>query len=473
MKVSFNRTLIAEQVAARLTEAEKSLRRPYELDLVPEAGRYLGELGDYFSIQNDFPRVYGIGEGGLAEFEPNTRKAQALQLKGYLLFFDQLLANYLAQLNQFREAFALQTSGGSGSRQGRLDSVPDLAKLVRGGEVALGGDPITGSDLRYRYGETVLFPYDEKNVEKIYEGYWFAPSPAVRDGVLRQLVQAFENQEFTVSPQEDKCGRYFFEMTFRFDLQGDFKTFRLRGNSTFDKPEDAKNEGQSLDFLGLQTENYRRVDRQNDSAYSFEILYASKPYPEFVSASAEPGDFALRQRDRLLNHLLARFNEDFTEYALLAYTGGKDPSRPDPELVKDKANFLSRYGEISRNRGKAFDYGDPSQLWDSTNVTGLENRAAGLMGIDDWQRRTLAPFTVDEGDPSVPYILKDHRGRPLLRTKKRYFRTNPLHKEAWQKLEPCLENPEAYVPINCNEYGVFGFEVACGSPDACTLAVHP
>lgn len=54
--------------------------------------------GSYHSLQKHFPTVYGIGAGGLSSHESDERKAAARQLKGYLLFFEQIMANYLAQL---------------------------------------------------------------------------------------------------------------------------------------------------------------------------------------------------------------------------------------------------------------------------------------------------------------------------------------------------------------------------------------
>lgn len=68
-------------------------------------GYYRKDIGDWFSIQNDFPRVYGISKGGLPADVTRKRKSQALQLQGYLLFFDQLLANYVSQLKNVRNLF--------------------------------------------------------------------------------------------------------------------------------------------------------------------------------------------------------------------------------------------------------------------------------------------------------------------------------------------------------------------------------
>ncbi|MEZ4731469.1 MAG: hypothetical protein R3E79_30495 [Caldilineaceae bacterium] len=52
-------------------------------------------VGQYYSLQHQFPAVYGIGALGLPDSASPQRQAQAQQLKAYLLFFDQLLANAL------------------------------------------------------------------------------------------------------------------------------------------------------------------------------------------------------------------------------------------------------------------------------------------------------------------------------------------------------------------------------------------
>ncbi|NOQ74236.1 MAG: hypothetical protein GQ574_19665 [Crocinitomix sp.] len=66
-------------------------------DLAIPAGRYRN-LHAYFSVQEDFPQNYGIGSDGLPSTATPIRRAQAKQLKAYLLLFEQLMANYQAQL---------------------------------------------------------------------------------------------------------------------------------------------------------------------------------------------------------------------------------------------------------------------------------------------------------------------------------------------------------------------------------------
>lgn len=76
----------------------------YDIHLPP--GEYK-EIENYFSIQEEFPLVYGIGSPGLPPTASVERYAQAKQLKGFLLFYDQLLANFLSQLFHVKDLFSM------------------------------------------------------------------------------------------------------------------------------------------------------------------------------------------------------------------------------------------------------------------------------------------------------------------------------------------------------------------------------
>jgi hypothetical protein len=62
--------------------------------------------GAYQSIQTHLPAIYGLSDFGLDSTADDARKAQAFQLKAYLLFFDQLMADYHEQLRSIRELFS-------------------------------------------------------------------------------------------------------------------------------------------------------------------------------------------------------------------------------------------------------------------------------------------------------------------------------------------------------------------------------
>jgi hypothetical protein len=61
--------------------------------------------GKYTSIQHHFPLIYGLGKDGVSSNESNERKATVKQLRAYLLFFEQHLANHLAQLSNLDSLF--------------------------------------------------------------------------------------------------------------------------------------------------------------------------------------------------------------------------------------------------------------------------------------------------------------------------------------------------------------------------------
>lgn len=62
---------------------------------------------EYYSVQNHFPAIYGVGAEGVPGRPGIARIAKAKQLKAYLLIFEQFLANYLSQLSHFKDIFSL------------------------------------------------------------------------------------------------------------------------------------------------------------------------------------------------------------------------------------------------------------------------------------------------------------------------------------------------------------------------------
>lgn len=78
---------------------------PQEDVAIPQ-GRYR-QPARYHSVQHHFPALYGLSAAGLPAGQDGMRRVHVLQLKAYLLFFDQLMANYLAQLSQAHRLLSL------------------------------------------------------------------------------------------------------------------------------------------------------------------------------------------------------------------------------------------------------------------------------------------------------------------------------------------------------------------------------
>ncbi|MFT3823201.1 MAG: hypothetical protein QM731_04740 [Chitinophagaceae bacterium] len=95
---------VQERIALqkKLNEPRKKSNQPPAL----EAG-INRELEEYFSIQDEFPFTYKIAEGQIIDVDTQLRKAQVKQLKGYLMLFDEMLANYLALLGRAKDLLSV------------------------------------------------------------------------------------------------------------------------------------------------------------------------------------------------------------------------------------------------------------------------------------------------------------------------------------------------------------------------------
>jgi hypothetical protein len=114
-----------------VAELEAGLKSKTMEDMPMPMGRYR-ELAQYRSVQLDFPDNYGINEVGLPGSAPEPRKAQALQLKGYLLFFDQLLALYMKQLSQVKDLLHADDAIPKSYFAQAVHDIPDIDQLIPG-----------------------------------------------------------------------------------------------------------------------------------------------------------------------------------------------------------------------------------------------------------------------------------------------------------------------------------------------------
>jgi hypothetical protein len=261
-----------EQQAAYI----KAVAADSDLDLAVPRGSYY-TLADHYSIHHDFPLTYGISADGLPDTASPLRKAQARQLKGYLVFFDQLLANYLAQLAQVRDLFSWEIDADKGASQA---SVTQTA-----------------------------------NRQQTY---------------------------FT----------------------------------------------QGLSFPG-----------------SHDILGKGQ---EYLQAIQEDSETYRDRRSRFLDHLLGRFAESFADYAMLNYRmfqAHRDKAEHETTLIHNKAHFLQEYPTLSRDRFRAFNYGDDKAVWNTRNVCGFKQRVARLLGMEDVQRRDFCHYQVDREAGQFIFIV--------------------------------------------------------------------
>ncbi len=157
-------------VAERLRALQENQRRKLETPIADDLPMPLGRWRDtaaYQSFQLDFPALYGLSESGLPPGATPQRAAQALQFKAYLLFFDQLMANYLAQLAQVRDLFSRRPELGRTYFSQLVESFPEWQKVYAAdldvaGLAALVEAPGEGWLRRNRFLDHLLARYAEE-----------------------------------------------------------------------------------------------------------------------------------------------------------------------------------------------------------------------------------------------------------------------------------------------------------------------
>jgi len=379
---------------------------PYLDTEIPKSS-YRRDLAEYYSVQNEFPRVYAIEEGALADDAPDLRKAQALQLKGYLLFFDQLLANYLAQLSNLRSLFALNSPENEKEQHtyfiNQLNTVPELQKLLRftANDNSSNGSP--GGE-----GGTLVFPMDKNHLLALKESEQL--NYVELEKTLPILFETQAEKDIEVSLlQEDlfndvnvSCefvsktdGRVFYYILTSSD------TIALVSKKYFDSIDRAREDAASVKYIGAFDENYRSFVT-GDQNFSFTIEMNLASFTEYLQLLVEDRSLYLERRQNFLKNLLARFAEKFTDYAMLTF-GNISNEHVEEANIKATEKFLTNYDTISSNRGKAFDY--RLDGWNNENISGFEKRVKSLAGIDNWKRRSLCNFEVNRYDDQYTATL--------------------------------------------------------------------
>lgn len=131
-KLPFKAKLSEVLSVMRLLQAtnERPKLQGHRDDLPMPTGSFY-QLDDYFTVQYELPQTYGVSPAGLSNEESYQRKAQALQLRAYLLLNDQLLANFFSQLYHAKDLFSLDNSLNKTYFTQYLTEIKDIEKIYR------------------------------------------------------------------------------------------------------------------------------------------------------------------------------------------------------------------------------------------------------------------------------------------------------------------------------------------------------
>ncbi|MEM7373504.1 MAG: hypothetical protein AAF587_33060 [Bacteroidota bacterium] len=337
-------------VPVDLQEVEEKLelirllnRRPpisEEKDVAVPVGLYRN-LHQYQSIQEDFPKVYRVAEGQIAPSLPSAEKAMAKQLKAYLTFFDQLLANYLAQLAALKDSLSVSQSA-------------DGPVLPFGSIMGL--DP--GID-------ALFFEMYQRSEEglKLLKGH-------VADDL--------------------------------FDSLSGMSDFPPQHKQAF------------LNQISRAVGRELEITERKVLLYRFHL---PDYYAQQLAGMVENDWQRHQRRSKILDHLIARFGEQFTGYALSLFQACPDDPcklskvRLNERLLRCKTEFLQSIPLIGSHRGKGMNYKaedclKEEKFWKTDNVAGMKKRVSRLLCLNQGDRVQLScPSKVDV----IKDVQKDRR----------------------------------------------------------------
>ena len=132
-------------------------------------------------------------------------------------------------------------------------------------------------------------------------------------------------------------------------------------------------------------------------------------YTKLREQSTAAHDDWVGRRSRIVDHLLARFGETFTDHVLMHYSvaGANTPE----ETLKKKCGFLTELPGLSYHRLQGHDILDPENTWDTANVSGFEKRLGQLLGFASSKRRNLSDASTQEGSEGM-FLIENLLFRP-------------------------------------------------------------
>lgn len=345
----------------------------------------LGEASDvtaYKPLTYQFPSTYGVGETGLSSAVTAKRRAQAQQLKAYLLFFDQILVNYLRQLDSFKQIFAFRQSPLFYPIQvefsEKINSILSQYKVVQqpvavDAFISIGGVnqdlsqaiwtslrtegliDANGNVLNLLTGKTEDFITSIietavinaiGGVDRVYPGL-FTGISGINDALSNEIWTHLRNMRFINNNGEILPAYCPDQDGFNLEM---FSTNNIKTYFSQLPPAEIW----QAEFPEI-TINYQYLEGDPDDG-------------------TPSGEKTFQRENRILNHLLAQFNEKFADYALFGFKNSS--------YLNAKAGFLRNYPELSRNRNRACNILAPipnGQIFQYTD--GLKDLIAAKLGM--------------------------------------------------------------------------------------------
>jgi hypothetical protein len=157
-----------------------------------------------------------------------------------------------------------------------------------------------------------------------------------------------------------------------------------------------------------EIKNLKQLIIDPDPALNYSVNAFFEEFTKVLQNLVEPPEVFQRRRNSFLDHLLARFGEDLSEYEALTRYVWKNQT--DEKLIGDKIRLLQDYRRVSKERGEGLNYTLPDQIWDTENISGPERRIGRLLGFATVSRHSLAVNAIQIEDiPEEKYGKTDEK----------------------------------------------------------------
>lgn len=198
------------------------------------------DLEKYYSIQNSFPRTYGITDFGIQGKVSDQREAQVNQLRAYLFFYEQIMANYLSQLAHVDQLFSTNENMEHTYFYQHLFEINGYKDIIRPeyGSSDLPLDKINKKfdrvkERRNKLLDQMLARFGEEFLMEAYNAIHRESSSVAKSNFLEETIQAkiaFLNNFVDISRNKSKGYNHLLDYTKKENVSGLEKKISLLFN---------------------------------------------------------------------------------------------------------------------------------------------------------------------------------------------------------------------------------------------------
>jgi hypothetical protein len=346
------------QVTVRLADLDAAAKSgpavAMDLDLTVQAGKFR-QPAAYYSFQNHFPEIYGLGAAGSPPSGDARSRTLARQLKGYLLFFDQIMANYFAQLSRVKDLLSTDPELSRTYFSQVVDSFRDFEKIYLKTDVMAADDasiadqallesPLQFLDRRNRFLDHLIARFAERFTE--YAAAMYASFGAKPESMISSKCEFLQNY---CAIGRDRGGAYNYSLK---DEAGLWNSDNVSGL-----------ERRLARLLGIRNFNRRNL---SDIAYDIYAEVDKTPDDEFRFRvrRKETGKIILSSPGHYPTEEMAR------DAMGIAVKGAMQPAGFDRRQARDGRfyfNIIDGSGEILARRIEYFN--DSRQMEEEINST--------------------------------------------------------------------------------------------------------